>query len=68
MGNIRSNPVLWRIARWLFDNLDEDSLNGEIGHWVYHEHVRNWWYDKAAILYGKFLLNDFTSKEDNHND
>lgn len=58
----RNNPVVWRIARWLHQNV---SLQGDFM-WP-NDAYRNGMYDKAVELLAKLYRNDFTGP-DNHND
>lgn len=59
---MRANPLLWRLAEWMYSELvGEISWNG------LSQGMKNGYYDKASVLYGKVINNDFTS-EDNHKD
>lgn len=61
---VRNNPVVWRIAKWLFHNLPveyDDYMDWD------SEWQKNKYYDKAVELLAKLYRNDFTGP-DNHND
>ena len=56
---MRSNPLIWRLARYLYDNFD---MVGRSSIWD-NESLRNAFYDKAVILYWKIVEDKFTGED-----
>lgn len=66
MSNIvRNNPQIWRMAKWLHNNIYpewEQDFNGFEGS---HEEFKNQFYDYALNFLEKINNNEFTGP-DNH--
>jgi len=62
---IRNNSQIWRIAKWLYDNVPKYEMYYP---WKTEEQSgKDRWYDKALELQRKIMNNEFTG-EDSHAD
>lgn len=58
---VRANPVIWRIAEWLCQELD--SMARAFPNYWKDVSVQNYYYDKAKELQYKLLNNEFTGED-----
>lgn len=63
---LRSNKQIWRIAKWMYDEIRCYHCDSSGTRWG-SPIIRDWWYDTALTLQRKLINNEFTG-EDIHAD